>query len=92
MGNVTNNVIYSRLAPNLLEELKKAETRSEKKARLHQFLTDDIGHPKLREHLSSIITLLKISKDKSQFLNLVDQVHPKYNETYQLYFIDEQQY
>lgn len=84
MGTVTNNVIYSRLAPNLLEELKKAETKSEKKARLHQFLTEDIGHPKLREHLSSIITLLKISKDKEQFLTLVDQVHPKYNTSYEL--------
>lgn len=83
MGTVTNNVIYSRLAPNLLEELKKAETKSEKKARLHQFLTEDIGHPKLREHLSSIITLLKISKDKDQFLALVDQVHPKYNTNYE---------
>ena len=71
------------MAPNLLEELKKAETKSEKKARLHQFLTEDIGHPKLREHLSSIITLLKISKDKDQFLALVDQVHPKYNTNYE---------
>jgi hypothetical protein len=83
MGRVTNNIIYSRLAPNLLEELKKAETKSEKKARLHQFLTEDIGHPKLREHLSSIITLLKISEDKQEFLALVDKVHPKYNTTYE---------
>lgn len=79
MGTVTNNIIYSRLAPNLLEELKKAETKSEKKARLHQFLTEDIGHPKLKEHLASIITLLKISKDKDHFISLVDEVHPKYN-------------
>jgi len=86
MGTVTNNIIYSRLAPNLLEELKKAETKSEKKAKLHQFLTDDVGHPKLREHLSSIITLLKISKDKNQFLSLVDQVHPKYNTNYEIDF------
>lgn len=86
MGTVTNNIIYSRLAPNLLEELKKAETKSERKAKLHQFLTDDIGHPKLREHLSSIITLLKISKDKHQFLSLVDQVHPKYNTNYEIDF------
>lgn len=86
MGTVTNNIIYSRLAPNLLEELKKAETKSERKAKLHQFLTDDIGHPKLREHLSSIITLLKISKDKNQFLSLVDQVHPKYNTNYEIDF------
>lgn len=78
MGRITNNVIYSRLAPNLLEELKKAEKQSTKKSRLHQHLTADVGHPKLREHLASIITLLKLSKDKDQFLELVDRIHPKY--------------
>ncbi|MBT0318559.1 P63C domain-containing protein [Morganella morganii] len=77
IGNVTNNVVYSRLAPDLLPELKKAASRSERKAKLHQWLTEDIGHPKLREHLASIVTLLKISKTPEQFYDLVDQVHPK---------------
>ncbi|MDM3540258.1 P63C domain-containing protein [Serratia marcescens] len=78
MGNVTNNVVYSRLAPELLPELKKAATKAERKAKLHQWLTDDIGHPKLREHLASIVTLLKISKTPEQFYELVDTVHPKF--------------
>lgn len=47
---------------------------------------EDVDHPKLREHLSSIITLLKISKDKHQFLSFVDQVHPKYNTNYKIDF------
>ncbi|WP_157019635.1 hypothetical protein [Muribacter muris] len=42
--------------------------------------TPDIGHPKLREHLASIITLLKLSKDKNDFLELVERIHPRYNE------------
>lgn len=79
MGRITNNVIYSRLAPNLLEELKKAEKLSEKSGRLHQRLTQDVGHPKLREHLASVITLLKLSNNKDDFLALVDKIHPKYN-------------
>ncbi|MCT8350088.1 P63C domain-containing protein [Photorhabdus temperata] len=77
IGTVTNNVVYSRLAPDLLPELKKAASQSERKAKLHQWLTDDIGHPKLREHLASIVTLLKISKTPEQFYDLVDTVHPK---------------
>ncbi|SFN65770.1 P63C domain-containing protein [Xenorhabdus japonica] len=77
IGNVTNNVVYSRLAPDFLPELKKAASRSERKAKLHQWLTDDIGHPKLREHLASIVTLLKISKTPEQFYELVETVHPK---------------
>ena len=34
------------------------------------------GHPKLREHLSSIVTLLKLSKDKDNFYEMLDKIHP----------------
>ncbi|MEX0563139.1 MULTISPECIES: P63C domain-containing protein [Raoultella] len=77
IGNITNNVVYSRLAPELLPELKKAASKAERKAKLHQWLTEDIGHPKLREHLASIVTLLKISNTPDQFYELVERVHPK---------------
>ena len=86
IGNITNSVVYDRLAPELLPELKKMASKAEKKARLHQCLTNDIGHPKLREHLASIVTLLKISKSPDQFRQLVDQVHPKFGETYSMDF------
>lgn len=81
-GKITNNVVYERLAPDLLPELKRAASKAEKKAKLHQWLTNEIGHPKLREHLASIVTLLKISKTPDQFKQLVDQVHPKFGDTY----------
>ena len=61
IGTLTNEVVYERLAPELLPELKKEATKLEKKVRLHQFLSSDVGHPKLREHLASLITLLKLS-------------------------------
>lgn len=86
IGNITNSVVYDRLAPELLPELKKMASKAERKARLHQCLTNDIGHPKLREHLASIVTLLKISKSPEQFKQLVDQVHPKFGETYSMDF------
>lgn len=80
-GHITNNAVYSRLAPELLPELKRMASKEAKKAKLHQFLTEDIGHPKLREHLSSIITILKLSKDKETFYENLDRIHPKLNET-----------
>lgn len=87
-GHITNNVVYDRLAPELLPELKKLATKAERKARLHQCLTTDIGHPKLREHLASITTLLKISKSPEEFKKLVDHVHPKFGDTYEIEFGD----
>jgi hypothetical protein len=81
IGGITNDVVYARLAPALLPELKKAASKAEKKARLHQWLTHEMGHPKLREHLASIVTLLKISSTPEQFKRLVNQVHPRFGDT-----------
>lgn len=85
-GRITNDVVYDRLAPELLPELKKAASKAEKKSRLHQWLTNNTGHPKLREHLASVTTLLKISKSPEQFKQLVDQVHPRFGDTYSFDF------
>lgn len=88
-GKITNNVVYERLAPALLPELKKAANAAERKAKLHQWLSSDIGHPKLRDHLASIVTLLKLSRDPKEFQELVDRIHPRFGDTYQLDFFDK---
>lgn len=73
--------IDNRLAPELLPELKKLANKAEKKAKLFQWLTDDVGHPKLREHLASIVTILKLSKTPQEFKDNVDRVHIRYGYT-----------
>jgi hypothetical protein len=85
-GNVTNEVVYSRLAPDLLPELKKLASKAERRSRLHQWLTQDIGHPKLREHLASIVTIMKLSQTPEQFKASVNMIHPRYGETKQFDF------
>lgn len=80
-GNVTNEVVYARLAPELLPELKRAASKAEKKAKLHQWLTQEMGHPKLKEHLASIVTIMKLSLSPKDFMNKVAQIHPRYGET-----------
>ncbi len=85
-GHITNDVVYSRLAPDLLPELKKAASKAERKAKLHQWLTHDIGHPKLREHLASIVSILKLSRTPDDFKENVNKVHPRYGDTAQFDF------
>lgn len=85
-GHITNDVVYSRLAPELLPELKKAASKAEKKAKLHQWLTQEAGHPKLREHLSSIVTIMKLSKTPDEFKSNVNAIHPKFGDNYDLDF------
>ena len=80
-GKITNEVIYARLAPELLPELKKAASKAEKKAKLHQWLTQELGHPKLREHLASIVAIQKLSDSPSDFIDKVNRIHPRHGET-----------
>lgn len=77
-GNLTNNVVYDRLAPGVREELKRKVPKS---ARLHQGLTHDTGHPKLREHLASVVSIMKLSDDWEDFTGKIDRIHPRYNKT-----------
>lgn len=91
-GHLTNNIVYARLAPKVLEELRKATPRNPDgrlKHHLHRRLTEDIGHPKLREHLASVTTLMKISASYEQFERFLDSAHPKYNENLLLPFDGE---
>ncbi len=56
-GHLTNDIVYKRLAPGVLNELKRLTPRDEKGRRKHkyfQMLTSNVGYPKLREHLGSV--------------------------------------
>lgn len=67
-----------------LPELKKAASKAERKSRLHQWLTHEIGHPKLKEHLASLISVMKLSNSPKDFIANVNIVHPRYGDTKQL--------
>jgi P63C domain len=93
-GHLTNDIIYRRLAPSVLDELKKLTPRDDKgrhKHQLHRRLTEDIGHPKLREHIASVVTVMKLADNYDQFLRMLDRAHPRYGETPQLPFNDTQE-
>lgn len=91
IGHITNNVVYDRLAPGLLPELKRLASKEERKARLHQHLTQDVGHPKLQSHMGSIVTLLKLSNAPDEFFAYVDRFHPRFGTTGQLDFSEKPQ-
>jgi len=83
-GVLTNDIVYKRLAPGLLSELKRENAKDAKKGRLHQRLTTDTGHPKLREHLASAVTIMKLSKDYPDFIEKMNMIHPRYGESLSL--------
>lgn len=90
-GLLTNDIIYKRLAPGILEELKRQNEKDEKKGKLHQRLTPAMGHPRLREHLASAITVMKLSKDYPDFIGKMNMIHPRYGDTLSLDLSEEDQ-
>lgn len=83
-GVLTNDIIYERLAPGLLEEMKKQASKDEKKAHLHRRLTQEVGHPRLKEHLASVTTAMKLSDSYPDFINKLNRIHPRFGDTYTL--------
>jgi hypothetical protein len=82
-GHLTNSIVYKRLAPGVKEELSRLTPKTESGNRKHRFfqrLSDDVGHPKLREHLASVIALMKASDDYDSFEKLLNRALPKYRE------------
>jgi P63C domain len=91
-GTITNDIVYRRLAPGVLDELKRVQIRDDEgrpKHKLFQRLTTNAGYPKLREHLGSVVTIMKLSTDWSDFRKKIDRIHPRFGETMMLPFDDE---
>lgn len=84
VGRYTNDLIYERLAPAVLEELRKKnpkDSKGRRKHKLFQWLTEDVGHPRLREHLAAVIALMKASTKWDQFHRSIERALPKYGDT-----------
>lgn len=92
VGKLTNDIIYARLAPGVLEELRSKNPKNESGQRKHkyfQWLTEDVGHPRLREHIASVITLMRAASNWRNFTSLLNKSLPKYAETLPILFPDK---
>jgi len=80
VGKITNEIVYEKLPPGVLEELKKRNpTIAERKRRRWkhtQFLSDDIGQPDLRDHLLQVIALMRASSNWPVFKRLFLRAFP----------------
>lgn len=88
-GHLTNDIVYKRLAPGVLEELKSVTPKDEsgrRKQKYFQRLTSNHGYPKLREHLGSVVTLMKLSESYQDFMLKLDRIHPRIGDTIPLPF------
>jgi hypothetical protein len=45
-------------------------------AKHFQWLTNNVGYPKLREHLGSVVAIMKLSGDWHDFKAKLNRLHP----------------
>ena len=79
-GMYTNDIVYDRLAPGIVEELQKRNPKDERgnrKGKHHQLLTEDVGHPALAQHLHAVIAFMRVSNSWEQFKQMLDAAFPK---------------
>ncbi len=81
LGHITNDIVYDRLPPGVLDALRELnpvqDETKRRKYKHHQFLSQEVGQPDLRDHILQLIPVMKISKDWSAFKRHVDVAFPK---------------
>ena len=81
IGKDTDDIVYDRLAPGVKQKLKSLTPRDDKgrlKHKLFRWLTDDVGDPKLREHLHAVVALMKAADTWMQFKSMLNRALPRY--------------
>jgi hypothetical protein len=82
LAQYTNDIVYARLAPGVLEELQNlnpTDGHGRRKKKLFQHLTGDYGHPKLKKHLDDVVVLMQAAGSWQEFRKLLERVKPRVN-------------
>ena len=92
-GHLVNDLVYSRLAPNILEELKRLNPGvpdGERPNRHHQYLTQKNVLPELRDHLVVVMGFMDAHPTNWRgFKSNLDKARPKYGSNYELDIYEE---
>jgi hypothetical protein len=89
VGKYTNDLVYQRLAPGILDELQKRNPKDEKgnrEGKHHQLLTGDTGVPALSQHLFATVGFMRASTSWDQFYRMMQRAFPKLNSNLVLNF------
>ena len=83
IGRYTNDIVYDRLPEGVLDELRRKNPTvkpGQRRHRHHQWLTGDVGHPKLRDHLIGVLALMRAAPNWDVFKRTLVRSYKKRNE------------
>ena len=78
-GKLTNKLVYDQLPPPVTAELKSKSPPDDKwqrRDRLHQYLSEDIGQPHLEKQVAVSTNIMKICDDKEEFQQKFEKAFP----------------
>ena len=78
-GKYVKDIVYDRLGPGITDELenKNPSNKGRRAAKHHQWLTEDVGHPALAQHLYAVIGLMRMSATWPDFMSFLNRAYPK---------------
>jgi len=96
IGSITKDLVYSRLAPGVLDELQRKNPPNEagnRKYRHHQWLTREVGHPALSRRLYELIGMARPYSpgEWDKYYHLIQRIFPKLNSTLLLPYDEDSQ-
>jgi hypothetical protein len=80
VGTYTNDLVYERIAPGLLQELELRNPKTSngsRKTKHHQWMTEDIGDPALTAHIHAVMGFMRACDSWEQLLRMMDRAYPK---------------
>jgi hypothetical protein len=81
------DLVYERIGPGVLAQLEErnpTDGRGRRKAKHHQWLSDDIGHPALAQHMHALIGFMRAEDDWDSFKTRFHRAFPKKGENLHL--------
>lgn len=86
-GKIIKKIIFENLPPGVLEELERLNPPNQKwqrKSRMSQLLTSDIGHPHVEKLVAVATALFRISDNRESFWRAYSKAFPKVGDQLEL--------
>lgn len=84
VGRYIKDLVYERLGPGVIAELESknpSDGKGRRKAKHHQWLTDEVGHPALAQHLYALIGFMRAEDNWDEFKSRFNRAYPKRGDT-----------
>lgn len=89
VGHYINDLVYTRLGPGVLKQLQEKNPVAEngrRKSRHTQWLTEDMGHPALAQHMFALIGFMRAEDNWEAFKQRFYRAFPERGDTLPLNF------